>query len=153
MGEGMPELYFYHLESRSLEEVLPVLLERSLERGWRAVVQAGSEERLDHLNSHLWTYREASFLPHGSARDGSPGEQPVYLTLADDNPNGAAIRFLLDGVGWENASAYQRIVVLFDGRDEAATARAREQWQTAQAQGFTISYWQQDEDGRWRQKA
>ena len=89
MSESGTEIYFYHLERRSLEDVLPTLLERSLERGWRAAVQAASEERVEALNTLLWTYREESFLPHGTARDGSPEAHPIYLTATEDNPNGA----------------------------------------------------------------
>lgn len=146
------ELYFYHLEQRGLEDVLPVLLERSLERGWRAVVQAGSEERLAHLNVHLWTYSEASFLPHGTAKDGAPAEQPIYLTLGEENPNGASIRFLVDGAEFASAEGYDRVVIMFDGRDEEAVLRARELWKAAKGQGLQISYWQQDEDGRWQKR-
>ena len=97
MGEGTTEIFFYHLERQTLADALPKLLERSLERGWRAAVQAASEERVEALNTLLWTYREDSFLPHGTMRDGQPAEHPIYLTVGEDNPNGAQIRFLVDG--------------------------------------------------------
>lgn len=147
------ELVFYHLEQRSLEDVLPSLLERSLARGWRAVVQAGSQERLEQLNSHLWTYAQASFLPHGTSEDGPPEEQPVYLTLEEENPNGAAVRFLVDGAPVPDMEGYARVVVLFDGHDDDATALARRQWAEARENDVPVSYWQQDEIGRWQQKA
>jgi DNA polymerase-3 subunit chi len=147
------EVYFYHLEQRTLEQVLPTLLERSLERGWRAVVQAASEERVEALNTLLWTYREESFLPHGTARDGAPAAQPTYLTTEEENPNGAAVRFLVDGAALEDASPYTRVVYVFDGRDESAVAEARAAWAAAKAKGYAVSYWQQDDDGRWQQKA
>ena len=150
---GETEVYFYHLESRSLEQVLPTLLERSLERGWRAAVQAASKERVEALNTLLWTYREDSFLPHGSASDGTPHAQPIYLTDEEDNPNEAAVRFLVDGAALEDASGYVRVVHMFDGRDGGAVARAREAWAAAKDKGFAVSYWQQDADGRWQQKA
>lgn len=153
MSETAPELYFYHLERRNLEDVLPVLLERSLERGWRAVVQAGSSERLEQLNSHLWTYSQGSFLPHGTEEDGPPEEQPVFLTLEDENPNNAAIRFLVDGAPLSELDGYKRVVILFDGRDEEATAQARAHWKKAREKDIPVSYWQQDEAGRWQQKA
>jgi DNA polymerase III subunit chi len=146
------EVYFYHLERRSLEEVLPTLLERSLERGWRAVVQAASEERVEALDTLLWTYREDSFLAHGTARDGAADAHPIYLTVACDNPNGAQIRFLVDGAELEDAAPYTRVVFVFHGRDEAAVARARAEWQAAMAKGYSVSYWQQDAEGRWQQK-
>ena len=147
------EVYFYHLESRTLEEVLPTLLERSLERGWRAAVQAASEERVEALDTLLWTYREESFLAHGTARDGAPELQPIYLTAGEDNPNGAEVRFLVDGAELEDAEAYARIVFVFDGRDEDAVAQARAAWQKAKADGYHVSYWQQDPHGRWQQKS
>lgn len=154
MGEAaVTEVYFYHLERQTLEDVLPGLLERSLERGWRAGVQAASEERVEALNTLLWTYREDSFLAHGTARDGSPAAQPIYLTADEDNPNAAQVRFLVDGALLADASPYTRVVFLFDGRDAEATARAREEWQAAKAKGFEVSYWQQDGNGRWQKKA
>lgn len=148
---GETEVYFYQLENRSLEQVLPALLERSLERGWHAVVQAASKERVEALNTALWTYREDSFLPHGAASDGMAAAQPIYLTDDDDNPNGAAVRFLVDGAMAADASLYTRVVHIFDGHDETAVARAREVWQAAKERGYSVSYWQQDEDGRWQQ--
>lgn len=147
------EIYFYHLERRTLGEVLPNLLERSLERGWRAAVQAASEERVEALSTLLWTYSEESFLPHGTARDGRAEAHPVYLTTSEDNPNGAQVRFLVDGAELGDASAYARVVFIFDGADADAVARARAEWQAAKARGHAVSYWQQDESGRWRQNA
>ena len=153
MSESGTEIYFYHLERRSLEDVLPTLLERSLERGWRAAVQAASEERVEALNTLLWTYREESFLPHGTARDGSPEAHPIYLTATADNPNGAHVRFLVDGAALSDALPYARVVFIFDGRDADAVARAREDYKAAKGAGHAVSYWQQDEGGRWQQKA
>src|SRR3972149_5453400 len=114
---GQTEIYFYHLERRSLEQVLPTLLERSLARGWRAAVQAASEERVEALNTLLWTYHEESFLPHGTAGDGRPAAHPIYLTVAEDNPNEAEVRFLVDGAELADASPYLRVVHVFDGRN------------------------------------
>jgi len=147
------EVYFYHLESRTLEQVLPMLLERSLDRGWRAAVQAASPERVEALNTLLWTYREDSFLPHGAASDGSPVAQPIYLTTEEDNPNDAAVRFLVDGATLEDASGYTRVVYVFDGHNESAVTQARVAWTAATEKGYAVSYWQQDGDGRWQQKA
>jgi DNA polymerase III subunit chi len=153
MSDGITEVYFYHLEQRTLEEVLPTLLERSLDRGWRAAVQAASEERVEALDTLLWTYREESFLAHGTARDGQPGAHPIYLTAGGDNPNGAQVRFLVDGAELEHAGRYARVVYVFDGRDEGAVSQARAEWQKAKAQGFSVSYWQQGAKGGWQQKA
>ena len=123
---AVTEVFFYHLERATLEEVLPTLLERSLERGWRAAVQAASEERVEALDTLLWTYREDSFLAHGTARDGPAAAQPIYLTADAGNPNEAQIRFLVDGADLEDATRYTRVVFVFDGRDaDAVAARAR----------------------------
>jgi DNA polymerase III subunit chi len=145
------ELLFYHLQRQPLERVLPALIEKSLERGWRVVVQAASEERLDALDAHLWTFRDDSFLPHGTWREADAGEQPILLTVAGDNPNGAAVRFLVDGAPVPaDAQAYQRIVLIFDGEDPDAVAAARERWSEGRAQGFDVTYWQTDDEGRWQ---
>lgn len=153
MSDIATEVLFYHLEGQPLERVLPNLLERTLQRGWRAVVQAGSTERLDAVDALLWTYADDSFLPHGTAKDGAPERQPILLTVGSDNPNGAGVRFLIDGADIETYAGYVRIVVIFDGRDEDALALAREQWQRARTQGSKATYWRQTDGGRWEQKA
>jgi DNA polymerase III subunit chi len=150
----MTEMLFYHLQNQPLERVLPQLLERSVERGWRVVVQAASDERVDALDAQLWTYRDDAFLPHGTARDAEAAAHPIVLTTADHNPNGATVRFLVDGVPVPtDAANYERIVLLFDGEDADAVAAARERWGEAKAQGFNVTYWQTDENGRWVKKA
>lgn len=150
----MTEIRFYHLLDQRLERVLPQLLEISLERGWRVVVQAASDERVEALDAHLWTYRDDSFLPHGTSRSPDAAEQPVLLTTGEGNANRANVRFLIDGAPLpEDAPSYERLVLIFDGTDDEAVARAREQWTQTKAQGFDASYWQPDESGRWVQKA
>jgi len=150
----MTEVLFYHLQRQPIEQVLPTLLEKSIERGWRVVIQAASEERVEALDAHLWTYRDDAFLPHGTARDSEAVAQPILLTTADHNPNGATVRFLIDGTPMPaDASSYARIVLLFDGEDEDAVAAARVRWSEAKAQGFDATYWQPDEQGRWVKKA
>lgn len=150
----MTEILFYHLHRQPIERVLPALLEKSLERGWRVVVQASSDERIDALDAHLWTYRDDGFLPHGTVKESEPAAQPILLTTGDDNANGAQARFLIDGAPMPaDAAAYQRIVLLFDGEDQDAVAAARERWTDAKAKGFEATYWQPDEQGRWVKKA
>src|SRR5690349_20705946 len=151
----MTEVLFYHLHRQPLERVLPMLLEKSLERGWKVVVQTSSDERVEALDAHLWTYRDDGFLPHGTAREVELASlQPVLLTSADHNPNGANVRFLVDGAPMpEDAASYQRIVLLFDGDDDEAVAAARERWTQAKAQNFDATYWQAEDDGRWVKKA
>ena len=148
----MSEVLFYQLERRPLEAVLPDLLVRSLQRGWRAVVKVGSAERLEGLNGHLWSYDEASFLPHGTAADGHAEHQPVWLTVGDDNPNGAHVRFLVDGATTELFTGYARTVYLFDAASEEGMAVARSAWKQARAAGCDVTYWQEDENGRFQKQ-
>lgn len=150
---GAAEVLFYHLERQPLERVLPNLLERTLARGWKAVVQAGSAERLDAIDLALWTYSEESFLPHGQRKAGYAEEQPVFLTTGPETPNGAGVRFLVDGATAATFQGFVRIVYLFDGGDAEALAIARGQWKEAKSAGCAVTYWQQTEDGRWERKA
>jgi DNA polymerase III subunit chi len=150
----MTEILFYHLQGQKLEGVLPTLLDKSLERGWRVVVQGSSEERIEALDAHLWTYRDDGFLPHGTWREAEAAEQPVLLTVNDSNPNAATVRFLVDGAALPaDADAYQRIVLIFNGDDDDAVAAARVHWTDAKAKGFEATYWQPDDSGRWVKKA
>jgi DNA polymerase III subunit chi len=150
----MTEILFYHLKGQTPEQVLPTLLQKSLDRGWRVVVQASSEERVEALDAHLWTWRDDSFLPHGTWRDAEVVQQPIVLTVSDHNPNGAAVRFLVDGALMpQDATAYERVVLLFDGEDPDALDAARARWTEAKSAGFEVTYWQADENGRWRRQA
>ena len=112
-------------------------------------MKVGSDERLEALNAHLWTYDEAAFLPHGAAADGNAAKQPIWLTTGDDNPNGATVRFLVDGAEAADFSGYERIVFIFDAADAEALAKARDAWKAAGAAGGEATYWRQDENGRW----
>jgi DNA polymerase-3 subunit chi len=148
------EVWFYQLQRRRLEQVLPNLVERVLGRGWRAIVQAATPERLAAMDDLLWTYAEDSFVPHGSAKDGDPDMQPVWLTLGGENANGAQTRFLLEGV--EAAAfldqGYERLIVLFDGRDEAFLDNARAQWKNLRKIQANLAYWAETEEGGWRKQ-
>lgn len=153
MSEAGTEVLFYHLERQTLEQVLPRLVERTLERGWRAVIQAGSPERLAALDTLLWTWTEDSFLAHGTRSEGNAERQPVFLTTDIENPNGAGVRFLVDGAVTTSFRDYVRVVCIFDGHDAAAVEAARAQWKAAKAEGAAVTYWQQSEAGRWEKKA
>lgn len=149
----MTEVLFYQLQRQPIEKVLPSLLEKSLERGWRVAVQSSSEERIEALDALLWTYRDDSFLPHGTYRENSAADQPILLTLNGGNANRAAVRFLIDGSPIPtDAADYNRVVVLFDGEDPDALEDARRRWRDAKGLGLEVTYWQA-EGGRWQRKA
>ncbi|MGN6159316.1 MAG: DNA polymerase III subunit chi [Devosia sp.] len=144
----MSEILFYHLETQPLERVLPLLLEKSLERGWRAVVETSSRERASALDAMLWTFRDDSFLPHGISGEATDPDQPVLITTDEANANGAQVRFFVDRAVPQTGEGYQRIVYLFSGHDPDAVGEAREAWK-ALRDGNELTYWQQDENGRW----
>jgi DNA polymerase III subunit chi len=153
----MTEVWFYHMQSQPLARVLPSLLVKTLAKPWRAVIQAGSEERLVAVDDLLWMFSDESFVPHGRAGDGDPALQPVYLTTANDAPNNAQCRFFLDGSDPVPAlgagQVYERAVILFDGNDPDELASARAQWKTLKAAGHEVTYWQQGAGGGWEKKA
>jgi len=149
----MTEILYYHLQRSTLESALPPMLEKTLQRGQRAVVMAGSPERIEALTSYLWTYNDRGFLPHGSARDGFADRQPVWLTEKDENPNAAQVLFLTDGAASSRVAEFELCVELLDGNDEQAVAIGRERWRAYKDAGHKLTYWQQNAAGRWEQKA
>lgn len=149
----MSEVWFYHLERQPLERVLPQLIERSLSRGWRVVLKAESAERVEALSSLLWSYADDAFLPHGTAADGNAAEQPVWITSVDENPNRANVAIYVGGAAPGDLSGMTRSVIIFSGSDPEAVNLARSQWKSARAGGHDVSYWQQDESGRWVNRA
>lgn len=149
----MTEVFFYHLTESRLEEALPDLLQRSLERGWRAVVQLTSEERRDALDAVLWTFRDDSFLPHGTDGEAAPDRQPILLTTdPEQSGNRPDIRFMVEGATAGDLGGYQRAIYMFDAYDEAQMAHARERWKAEKAAGHDLTYWQQTDDRRWVKK-
>ena len=149
----MTEVRFYHLQRTPLEHALPQLLEKTLERNWRAVIKAASPERVEALNGQLWTYGRESFLPHGSLKDGHADRQPIWLTEKDDNPNAARVLFLVDGAESAMLDQYALCCELFDGNDEVALATARDHWRRYKANEHSLTYWQQSDRGGWVKKA
>ena len=146
----MKEVRFHHLERRRVDEALPGLLERALEEGRRVVVRASSEEMVAALNERLWTYDDASFLPHGAAGDGDPITQPIFLTTEVENPNAATMLIRLSSVEAGRADdAFDLVILLFDGRDEAARAHARSEWRRLKDEGRALSYWRESDEGGW----
>lgn len=147
----MTEVLFYHLEQTPLERVLPQLLEKSLERGWKAVVEVSSDERVDALDASLWSWRDDAFLPHGKAGTEFDVDQPVLLTSSSDNPNSAEIRFFVDRAVPVEGGDYKRLVFMFDGHDPDAVTEARTAWKSLNEDN-DCTYWQQEPSGKWAKK-
>lgn len=149
----MSEISFYHLQRQSLEHALPKLLQRVAGADMRAVVIADTVERIEALNTLLWTYDPGSFLAHGTSNDGPAERQPIYLTTQDENPNDASVLVLLDGREVAGLADYERVLDLFDGNDETAVEAARNRWASYKDAGHSVTYWQQKPEGGWEQKA
>lgn len=154
MAEGAPmtDIGFYHLRNTPLERALPKLLEKVLGSGARAVVKAGSEERVEALDAVLWLYHANAFLPHGSARDGFAAEQPIWLTIEDENPNDATVLILTDGAKSASIDGYERCLEMFDGSDADAVAAARRRWKAYTEAGHAVTYWKQTARGGWEKQ-
>ncbi|MEQ8401718.1 MAG: DNA polymerase III subunit chi [Roseitalea porphyridii] len=150
----MTEVTFYHLTETALEAALPGLVEKSLARQWRTVIQVPDAQACEEVDMMLWTHEPVSFLPHGRDGDEPAADHPVFVTASTDNPNGAAIRFVVRGAAPDgDLSAYQRVAIMFDGQDDEAVQQARGHWKTLKADGHTLAYWKQSPEGRWERAA
>lgn len=149
----MTTIRFYHLERKSLDQALPEILTKALSQGHKIVVKMGDKTQIPRMNDHLWTFDANSFLPHGTEKDGHAEEQPIWLTDADENPNGADVLILTDGATSDKISDYKLCCEMLNGHDTEAVSAARTRWKEYKEKGYEISYWQQDEAGRWQNKA
>lgn len=149
----MTDVLFYHLTETKLEDALPALLEKCLERGWKVGIEMRDPERREKLDQHLWTYREDSFLPHGTDAVELSEAQPVLLCLSSANANAATVRFYIDGAVPDLPLHYERVVFVFDGHDQGELEIARGQWKRLKSEGHALTYWQQNNQGRWEKKA
>jgi DNA polymerase-3 subunit chi len=153
MAAATPEIWFYHLERSALGQVLPGLLEKTRERGWRALVRADDERLLDEIDERLWTYRDDGFLAHGRPSEPHADRQPILLTLTGENLNGAQALFIVDGAELGDTESYERCFIVFDGRDETSLTGARARWKLLKAAGANLAYWKQSPEGRWEKAA
>lgn len=150
----MTRIDFYHLQKQSLEQVLPKLLEKAYATKKNILVKIGNDERIEFLNSHLWTYNDTSFIPHGSRKDGFADQQPIWLTGEDDNPNQATLLFLVDGAmaSLDTLQKFERVFNIFDGNTETALIQARQFWKEIKNSDMELYYWKQDDNGHWKQQ-
>jgi len=148
----MTDIAFYHLERSLLETALPQLLEKTLEAEERALVLAASDARVEALADVLWAYKNESWLPHGTVKDGFAGQQPIWLSTLDENANDATFLFLIDGAKSDHVGSYQRCFEMLDGNDPDAVAAARGRWKMYKDVGYTLAYWQQTATGGWSKK-
>lgn len=149
----MTDIRFYHLQTQSVQQALPSLLSKALERGMRVVVRCRDAAEVERLNEHLWTFSAESFLPHGSEKDGHAADQPIWLTPNTENPNGAKVIFYTGPDAFDTALGFDLCCLILDGRDEQVLSAGRARWSALKAEGASLTYWQQSERGSWEQKA
>lgn len=147
------EIWFYHLERSTLQQVLPGLLEKTLERGWKALIKVAHPNRIDEIDQHLWTWRDDSFLPHGREDEPHAERQPVLVGESGENRNGAQALFIIDGAELGPTEGFARCFIIFDGRDDRAVQAERERWKALKGQGANLAYWKQSAEGRWEKAA
>lgn len=148
----MGNALFYHLTRSPAEHLLPALLGKAMGAGWRVELRAGDAQRLERLDHHLW--QGDGFLPHGMAGGPHDARQPVLLTVAGQQAaNDPACLMALDGVpvSPDELTRLDRVCIIFDGGDDTATARARDQWRELTGAGIEAQYWS-EESGRWERK-
>jgi len=148
----MSDINFYHMQHSALESVLPKLLEKSMAAGKRSLVLTSSAEKSEQLAKHLWSYEPSSWMPHGTIKDGSPAEQPIWISQDDDNQNAAEFLFLSDNARSSSLDDFERCFVLFDGNNMEFLQGAREYWKSCQEDGHDLTYWQQNDRGNWSKK-
>lgn len=146
------DILFYHLTQSTLKDILPTLVERALARFGKVTIQCVSKEQRDSIDMHLWVYADESFIGHGTECDQYANLQPVFLTIGQENPNDSKIRFLTEGAVCSNIDSYQRLVVLFDARNDEQLNFARAQWKKYKMENHNLTYWQQTEDLRWEKQ-
>jgi DNA polymerase-3 subunit chi len=148
----MAEIFFYHLVDEPVEKILPGLVKRGLERGIRMAIESASADRLPKISELLWAVEDVAFLPHGFGED-APEHQPIWLCADPENPNGATYRFFIDGAMPQTIDGLERALILFDSNSEDALASARNEWKKRKVEGHSISYWKQDDNGKWKNQA
>lgn len=149
----MAEISFYHVTRQAPLQALARLMEKVHSQNLRTVIRARDEARVKEVDTYLWTYNPASFLPHATSASSHLDTQPLYITAEAENPNDAKVLVLLDNVLPEDLKGYERVLYLFDGQDEGQTHTAREHWKVLKKDGHGLAYWEQQDGGGWKRSA
>ena len=148
----MAEIYFYHLDQKPLSSILPDLVQRGLARGLRMTIETSVPENVQSLSDLLWSWDETSFIPHGFGDDVGT-QQPLWLCADAVNTNATTYRFYLDGAVPDSVDGLARAIIMVDSNSEEALATARNEWKKRKFEGRAVSYWKQDDGGKWQNLA
>ncbi|NQZ13501.1 MAG: DNA polymerase III subunit chi [Alphaproteobacteria bacterium] len=149
----MTEARFYHLQKQTLDQALPLILEKAYQTGKNIVLRVQDKKEAERLNTHLWTYRPDAFLPHGCAKEGNAEHQPIWLTEKDENPNDAKIIILTQGTSTESIEDWDLCCEMLDGHSNDQVTTARAKWKDYKDKGLEVTYWMQSDSGGWENKA
>lgn len=147
------EVRFYHLQKQTLDQALPLILEKAHTTGKNIVVRLSDEKEATRMNAHLWAYKTDSFMPHGCKKEGNASKQPIWLTSKDENPNNAKILILTNGTQSDHMADFDLCCEMLDGRSNEQVTQARQRWKSYKEEGYDITYWMQSNSGGWEQKA
>lgn len=167
----MIDVRFYHLTRARVEEALPMIIGKANDAGMRMTIFSGGDQnRLSYLSDLMWNYVPNSFYANGfkGEKDDADYKEVNPIWISDDvsDIEGRPLLLQLDGaeiaandIEKTGADTLNRICHFFDGRDEQAVQKARTYWKSFKDANndkediFDLSYWQQDDNGRWSQKA
>ena len=149
----MTKVAFYHLTREGVEAALPKLAEKMLSSGMRGLIKCTGKTTIKVLDQALWTYKTDSFLPHAPAGSEHDSNQPLLLTLDDENSNNSNALLLINKAKYEGSDSFDRVMVMFDGHDADVVTHARTAWKQYKGSDAELSYWQQKDGGGWEQKA
>ena len=148
----MADIRFYHMEQSTLDQALPSIALKAWQSGKNVLIRVPDKQEASRLNDLLWTFHPNVFLPHGADGDKHPERQPVFLSANDENVNNAEILILTHGCVIEDISSYAMVCEMLDGRVESQVKDARSRWKIYKEAGHDLTYWQQDENGKWAKK-
>lgn len=146
------EYWFYHLEASTVEGILPGLLEKTRQKGWRALVKL-PESQLTAMDDYLWSYKDDSFLPHGRDDEPMSEQQPITLSATAASAEGHQAVFLLGGTEIADMTGVERAMVMINGRSQEDVQRERARWKALKDTEAALSYYQQNDRGGWEKKA
>jgi DNA polymerase-3 subunit chi len=145
----MTEIRFYHMEQSTLNQALPAIVSKAYAAGKRVLIKTPDKKESKRLDDLLWTFNPQSFVPHGMD---DADNQPVFLTHDDENLNKADTLILTHGSILDTVESYDLVCEMLDGRVETQIAAARQRWKIYKDLGYDLTYWQQDENGKWNKK-
>lgn len=145
---------FYQLASDQTDELAAQLAEKCHTTGKKLVIYA-PKQLCEAISRALWVLRDLSFLAHGiDGGDGAEFAKIWICSKTEENPIAAEFAMTVAAIELPDMARFERVFVLFNGKDEQMLQTAREQWKsyTHMFQG-RCRYFAKTDDGRWEQKA